>query len=865
MVRPDVQWPLVGRDEQLAVGAEAISTGAGLLVVGGVGVGKSRLASELAARETERPVERLTATEATRAIPLAAFAPLLPGTEAGAGLDTLLLLRQRIASMGEALLVVDDVQLLDEASLALLWLLATDSAVTVLGTLRTDDPVPPTATDLWKDQHLRRLELGPLDRHQADELVGAALGPATDDLLDELWELTRGIPLHLREVVTAGLERGALAARDGVWTATGQLVAGSGRLAALVARRLDRLPDSARTAYDLLALADPVPRVVLTEATTPEAVRALEMSGLVEETDAATVPRPVHPLYAEVAREALTSARHRELAALLARAAVVTGFPHPADELRAALWQHTSGATTDPDLALTGADAALARHDGATAERLARPVLDATGDPAAAARVVLGLTRQARYEDAEAVATDIARAVGTHGVDLALARARNLAFGLHRPRDAATVLSGAAAAAPDGEARAILDAERSLITGFAGDFTSTLETCHAVLDNVAAPARARATAHVNMALARSMIGDVAAVLDDHDATVAAIAAAGSATPLALDQYRVCWVVSLSAAGDLARALRVTAEHADPGHDRPPLPVWLSHHSILLALTGDLDAAADRMDESITAHQQADPFGLLPQARGIAAMLAGQRGEPAAARTHLEGLTEDDALRPRTGVWIARGRVWELAAHGRLDDAATVAAEQGAHAARADHVTWAVWLLHDAVRIGRPEPVAELMAATVARTAGADLQQDLLRHAQLLTRGDPVGLLPCAHRLAKAGALLIAAEAAAQASRLFASADATVAAARAAAQSSSWERQCPGAATPALRGRRHGPTGREMDVAVLAAAGLTSAEIAGRLFISVRTVDNHLRSLYRRLDLHGRTELGRFVAAASATS
>jgi DNA-binding NarL/FixJ family response regulator len=56
----------------------------------------------------------------------------------------------------------------------------------------------------------------------------------------------------------------------------------------------------------------------------------------------------------------------------------------------------------------------------------------------------------------------------------------------------------------------------------------------------------------------------------------------------------------------------------------------------------------------------------------------------------------------------------------------------------------------------------------------------------------------------------------------------------------------------------GLTPREVDVLRLVAAGLSDADVARRLFLSVRTVHAHLRSIYRKLGLRSRTAAARFA-------
>ena len=55
------------------------------------------------------------------------------------------------------------------------------------------------------------------------------------------------------------------------------------------------------------------------------------------------------------------------------------------------------------------------------------------------------------------------------------------------------------------------------------------------------------------------------------------------------------------------------------------------------------------------------------------------------------------------------------------------------------------------------------------------------------------------------------------------------------------------------------TARELDVLRLVAAGLSDAETAGQLYLSVRTVNAHLRSIYRKLGVSSRAAAGRYAA------
>jgi len=55
---------------------------------------------------------------------------------------------------------------------------------------------------------------------------------------------------------------------------------------------------------------------------------------------------------------------------------------------------------------------------------------------------------------------------------------------------------------------------------------------------------------------------------------------------------------------------------------------------------------------------------------------------------------------------------------------------------------------------------------------------------------------------------------------------------------------------------------ELRVARMAAEGMTNRAIAEALFVTEKTVENHLGSCYRKLDIGSRSQLRRALAAAA---
>jgi DNA-binding CsgD family transcriptional regulator len=203
--------------------------------------------------------------------------------------------------------------------------------------------------------------------------------------------------------------------------------------------------------------------------------------------------------------------------------------------------------------------------------------------------------------------------------------------------------------------------------------------------------------------------------------------------------------------------------------------------------------------------------------------------------------------------VERARAWNAAAHGELTraclclrDGIDLAMSQGA-------VGLELGLVHDLARLGEFRTAAELVSG--CEDVHGPLAVSRRDHIAAATAHDGEALDAVAERFADAQILLFAAEAAADATRAHERAGSKRAALASQRRSSGLAEQCEGARTPALAMSPATPlTQREREVAALAAAGLGNRAISERLFVSLRTVENHLQRIYDKLGVAGRQEL-----------
>ncbi|KHL17090.1 AAA ATPase-like protein [Mumia flava] len=842
MERP---WPLTGRDEELRRVAAAIRPGAaGVVVAGPAGVGKTRLVRE--ALETSAPrgaaVVLAHGSAAARPLPLGALAGLLdvPASPAADAIGQAL---DQLEQQQPLVLAVDDAHLLDEHSALVLHRVVERRIAPAVITLRTGEPAPDSVTALWKDEHLPRLDLVPLDLAETTGLVAQVLGGPVDSAsAQRLWTLTQGSPLFLRHLLGGEVAAGRFTPASGIWRWTSE-PAISPDLADLLQHEIGSLPQPVHDVVDLVALTEPVAVATLAALVSATALEEAEARHLVRSDG--VVARLAHPLYGEVRRAAMGTLRARRLRGLVAQ----TLEPDP-DPLPRAVLTLDSDLPADPELFLRAAEAATRLYDLPLAERLARAAAT-TGNPVALLVHAAALSWLSRGDEAETILAHLATSTSDPGVSAMahLHRTGNLLWTMARPEQA----RGALAAAESAGAAPFHVAAMSLALEAAAGETS------AVLDRGPQLLRAELPDDLARILVASAVSAAAAVTGRAELLDEAAAVGG------LTQDRVPTTI--------------------PGFGLADLQV-LGHR--LAGTTGRADELARRMrTASADLPGPARLMGLV--VAGHAALCGGRLGDALPllreAWAGLEGSGHEFRFRCRTllGTALAQAglaeqaglvlvdieteqhpayglyrpddllaQAWAAAADGSTTAAIGFAASAAGLARETGATAYEVLAWQSAVQLGG---TAEAGPRLVALGDAVPRAQVALAHARAWQDEDGTALLEAADRWSRLGDLVAAGDAAAQASQAYRRRGQQGAALTAAARADGLAARS-GARTPALSiaARPLPLTGREREIVTLAARGLTNKDIAARLTVSVRTVEGHLYRAGHKLGVSERSAL-----------
>ena len=674
---------------------------------------------------------------------------------------------------------------------------------------------------------------------------------------EEVLRITGGNPLYLRELVLGGLESGALRQVDKVWRWRGKL-ADATRLAELVQGRLSTLDETARVAVELVAWGEPLGVGVLERLVGKDAVQTAEDGGLLvlERSGRRTLARLAHPLYGEVLRATLPLSRARAVAERLAADFGAGALRRRDDLLRVGAWQLEAGMATNPDLLLEAARQAAGRLDHELTERLARAAVDAGGGPTAVRVLAETLEWQGRHAEAVAVMDGEPPAQGAERARWASIRAGNLYWGLERTAEAEEVLQQAAVGEEGGEEAVAMLA---WILLFDGRLPEAVAVAGRILDRPEAPAQALVWAATAAVPALGSLGRLGEALAVADRGLAVAEVHPQDLPWGETQLNLVRCQVLLGAGRLAEASAIAdagyqAAVADRSSERtgvgPASGAWSPR-----------PRAGSRPPRRGCGRRSPCWMSRIPigSCAGVWPSWRAWRPWPAIRRRRWAGWSARTPAPERPTATLIPG--WSWTRHGwppvRVSSPEPSPSRPGRRtwpgppssspSRRPPCTTWPAW--------APPPPSGSGWRSWLACwRVGWRRCWPARRSRWPPTMGRPLDRVGAAFE--DLGSLLLAAEAKAAAAR------AHRAAGREASANASQERAaalvaaCQGARTPGL-----GPampvsvlTPREREVAMLAAAQASSREIATRLHLSVRTVDNYLGRVYAKLGVSSRARL-----------
>jgi DNA-binding NarL/FixJ family response regulator len=446
--------------------------------------------------------------------------------------------------------------------------------------------------------------------------------------------------------------------------------------------------------------------------------------------------------------------------------------------------------------------------------------------------------------------TDVQRAQAT------IPRVFGLALPFGCPAKAEAVLDAIASTISDDAAALELAGLRSLLDAYLGRTVQAAETAAGVLAHQRRSPTATWMAGSGLAVACGGLGHLEGIGE----TVRRIDASVESFDIGLHEAAVVmlfWVRGLNLAGLLDQADQAAQQYRERCQDvSGPADVTTSLMcGHVAAARGQVKTAARWYRQAIAALHGADPGGYLSGGLILLTCVLGMAGDATSAR---QALVEMMAAWHPTLVFrepdVRLAQAWVSAAEGGVSEAVVLARRAAEVAASQHQPAVEVHALHTAVCFG-DRTVAERLAQLTVQVDGPRAGA-AAAHAAALAAEDGAALVAASVQLEQIGALLLAADAAAQAAAVHTRQGRRGSAQSAATRAHHLAQACENARTPALAAIA-APlplTNREREIVTLVASGLSNREIARRLVISVRTVENHRYHACAKLGTTDRTEL-----------
>lgn len=864
---------------------DALRNGRSALVVGSLGVGKTHLVDSFASSDAfyastsaRRLAHRAGTTSpgapvwisvgATRdrsGAPLAALLDVLPDVmvDVDAPIGTVrsqVLAGLRSMAAGRALVVrVDDAHLLDDLSARVLAGLARQDEIQLIATVQTFAAGRSPWFELWKDSVADRIDVEPFTRDQvAQWLRGSLGGVVAAEALTQVWAVCAGNPFHLSEVAHSAVACGSLRLETDVWVWCG-VPPLSSKVIELVEHQVAHVGAQGRRALDLVAVSGGLDRDVLERMVPVPVIDALLTEGLLtvrydEHSGGRPVPgstpdrsaRLPHlecaPMFSRVLYETASVSQRREILTTLravrgeqetqtgpalvasVAASLECGLPESSPRILGALHAGLMAAmVVEVEQIATRALTVLRAGDPARLVVLASraQAWRFRDQPARALRDVARLREELAATDVDdeayaglvIEATEITMAIEQYHHDDAGAALRALAvaerqltarLGSPLPAEAALRLTVARTVSLgcDGRFNECREATMELISGPHGASPHVLPLIPLVVVDLVESGRLVAAQE----LVQRFLGVAVAHADTRPWAVSEILSAG--------------FLGLLSMGDVDAAEGVVAMLS---MDAAPFTVDATTGHLtrggLATLRGRWSDGRAELHSANVQFGVSDVIGLAAMTLVTEALMAVASGDTSGGR---ELLVRADAaprrlysaymqaeircLRLQTHSWLRSPDLYDQAL-----DLADWAAVRGLSRVELDAVHLAVFALHGEGRLHAGEDLLERAHAVAARVDGRRAPAQLAHIVAMFSRDQDL-ILVANRELGERGTWL------------------------------------PLSQPPIALTRR------EKEIAGLAAGGLSSKEIADRLFLSVRTVDSHLSRIFAKAGVRSRREL-----------
>jgi ATP/maltotriose-dependent transcriptional regulator MalT len=642
----------------------------------------------------------------------------------------------------------------------------------------------------------------------------------------------------------------------------------SPRLQEILDARLGNLHTDQVALMEVLAYTEPASVSFLEAMFSSSALEAAERQGVVvvEKDGRRLAGRLAHPLYGESVRARCPVLRARDIQRRFAAAVEATGARRRDDLLRMVTARLEAGETAPPEQLLAGARRAYVL-DPVLAERLARAAADAGGGIPAQYSLVVSLFGQGRFSEMESVGAGEQRgpANDSERVMETVKSAWALWISEERPDDAHDLLLQAEHDIQDAALRDKLKQTRGFILLYSGRPAEAIPELSLILDRPGANELTCLLAAVVAVLAFAISGRTEQAVAIAERWIDCAYRRAEKSPLSAGRLLTTQSYALMLAGRLREAEALA---------RKEYRRSLSHHAsettaistgllgrIALA-RGLVETAALWLREGAALFRSPSGFTYFPLCLSGLACAAALKGDHVIAQAAL--VEADDISTPGMAVCEPDTRLagaWVAAAAGEMSNARAIALEAAELAEEQEAYAYALPALHDVARLGGAGLVATRLRRLASIVEGP-FAPACVAHAEALVAHDGAGLDQASAAFEAMGAQLLAAEAAAEAAAAYRAEGRQASMRASSATARRLLQNCEGARTPALSGLAPDPlTSREREVAMLAAKGLTSAEIAERLVLSRRTVENHLQRGYAKLGVTNRTELQSVLAQA----